>query len=105
MEFHWVGMQEIEEAVRDHVEERLGRLAEGHSDLIDLRITGRTSEHHRHGDREVRITCQARGREIVAVRNCAELSLALNEAVDVFEREVHRLRERRRDRSRAASSR
>ena len=105
VEIHWVGLQDIEETARARVEQRLERLAEGHRDLIDLRITGRQSDHHRHGDREVRITCQARGREIVAARTRPDMDVALGEAVDVFEREVHRLRERRRDLGRMAPSR
>ncbi len=101
MEIHWVDLGDIEASQRDAVEARLGGLAEGHDDLIDLRIAARRTGHHRHGGQEIRITCQARGREIVATRTEPDLSLALDEALDVFEREVHRLREKRRDRSRA----
>jgi cold shock CspA family protein/ribosome-associated translation inhibitor RaiA len=100
MEIHWVGLTDLEDAVRGAAEARLGRLTEGHSDLIDLRITGRQTGHHRHGDQEVRITCQARGRELVAARTRPDLGLALDEVLDAFEREVHRLREKRRDLSR-----
>jgi cold shock CspA family protein/ribosome-associated translation inhibitor RaiA len=101
MEIHWFGLGGLEVAERAEIETRLERLAEGHDDLIDLRITGRKTRHHRHGSQEVRITCQARGREIVAARTRPDLGLALHEALDVFEREVHRLREKRRDLSRA----
>jgi len=52
----------------------------------------------------VRITCQARGRELVAARTREDLGLALNEALDVFDREVQRLREKRRDQSRAVAA-
>jgi cold shock CspA family protein/ribosome-associated translation inhibitor RaiA len=100
VEIHWVGLTELEEAERAAVEARLEQLAEGHSDLIDLRIAGHTTRHHHHGGQEVRITCQARGREIVATRTRPDLGLALNEVVDAFEREVHRLREKNRERSR-----
>ncbi len=100
MEIHWVGFKELDELVRAQVESRLEVLASGHSDLIDLRIAARSTRHHHHGDQEVRITCQARGKEIVAARTRADLGLALNEVMDVFEREVHRLREKRRDLSR-----
>ena len=100
MEIHWVGMGQVEEAVRTAIEKRVASLAEGHEDLIDLRITGRTSAHHRHGGQEVKITCQARGAEIVAARERPDLGLALDEVVDAFEREVHRLRDKRRDQSR-----
>jgi cold shock CspA family protein/ribosome-associated translation inhibitor RaiA len=101
MEIHWVGMGRLEDAERAEIEARLKRLAESHSDLIDVRIAGRTTRHHHHGDQEIRITCQARGREIVAARTRPDLTLALVDALDVFEREVRQLREKRRDLSRA----
>lgn len=100
MEIHWVGLTDLDEQERGEVEARLQMLAEGHSDLIDLRITGHRTRHHHHGEAEVRITCQARGKELVAARTRPDLGLALNEVVDAFEREVHRLREKRRDASR-----
>jgi cold shock CspA family protein len=37
--------------------------------------------------------CQLRGKEIVAVRSAAELGLALDQAVDAFEREVRKVRQ------------
>ena len=97
MEIHWVGLSGLDDSERANAEARLEGLAEGHSDLIDLRITGHQTRHHQHGAQEVRITCQARGREIVAGRTRPDLGLALQEVLDVFEREVHRLREKRRD--------
>jgi cold shock CspA family protein/ribosome-associated translation inhibitor RaiA len=100
MEIHWVGLSELDESERAQAEARFQLLAEGHNDLIDLRITGHRTRHHQHGEQEVRITCQARGREIVATRTRPDLGLALNEVLDAFEREVHRLREKRRDLSR-----
>ena len=100
MQIHWTAMGEIDASERANAEKRLKRLAEGHTDLIDVRITGHTTPHHHHGAQEVRITCQARGREIVAARTRPDLGLALNEVVDSFEREVHRLRDKRRDLSR-----
>ncbi|MBW2267412.1 MAG: HPF/RaiA family ribosome-associated protein [Deltaproteobacteria bacterium] len=100
MEIHWVGLRELDDSERAQAEARLSRLAEGHSDLIDLRITGHRTAHHRHGGQEVRVTCQARGREIVAARTRPDLGLALNEVLDAFEAEVHKLRDKRRDRAR-----
>ena len=100
MEIHWVGMTELDEAERAAVEGRLTKLSNGHSDLIGVRVTGRKSGHHVHGEQEVRITCQARGTEFVAHRMRPDLTRALFEAIDVFEREVKKLRERRRDRRR-----
>ncbi len=100
MEIHWHGLGDLSIEERADAEARLELLGVGYSDLIDVRIAGRTTGHHRHGDQEIRITCQARGREIVATRTRPDLGLALNEAVDAFEREVLQWREKRRDRSR-----
>jgi cold shock CspA family protein len=101
LEIHWVGPGEFDDSQRVLAEARLRRLAEGHRDLIDLRIAGHQTHHHHLGNQEVRITCQARNREIVVARTRESLGLALNEALDIFEREVRELREKRRDRSRA----
>jgi cold shock CspA family protein/ribosome-associated translation inhibitor RaiA len=92
MQFHWVGGEAFEPSDRHRVEARIRSLVEGRTDLIDVRITARKSDHHRHGDQEVRIVCQARGGEIVAARTRPDAGLALNEAMDVFERELRRLR-------------
>lgn len=97
MQIHWTHMQEIRPEHRDKVEDRLRELAEGRSDLIDVRISGHTSNHHRHGGREVTIVCQARGKDLVASRTSTELSLALDEALAAFEREVRSLRDRRKE--------
>jgi cold shock CspA family protein/ribosome-associated translation inhibitor RaiA len=105
VEIHWRSVGELRESDRAEAEARLDALASGHNDLIDVRIAGHSSGHHRLGDREIRITCQARGKELVVRRQRNELGLALNEALDAFEREVHRLRRRRRDRKREAPPR
>jgi cold shock CspA family protein/ribosome-associated translation inhibitor RaiA len=101
MEIHWHGLDKVVGEQREAIEERLRDLSQGHTDLIDIRLTGHTSGHHRHGAQEVRLTCQARGREIVAARTRPDLELALAEALDTFEHEVHRWREKRRDQARA----
>lgn len=98
MEIHWVHAGELEPAEREAAEARLRSLAEGHQDLIDVRLVAKTTAHHRHGAQEIRIVCQARGTELVAKRERDELGAALNEALDDFEREVRRMRSRRRDR-------
>jgi cold shock CspA family protein/ribosome-associated translation inhibitor RaiA len=98
MQIHWTHFDEIEPAERAGIETRLESLAEGHSDLIDLRLVGSVSGHHRHGLKEVRLTCQIRGKELVVTRERDELSRALHDVVDAFEGEVRRLRERRRER-------
>ena len=88
MELHWVHPEVFREADRASAEERIEALGHDRADLIDVRITARGTGHHRHGGQEVRITCQARGREIVAARTRADAGLALNEALDAFEREA-----------------
>ena len=97
MEIHWRNMDEIEAAQREAVERRLSALAEGQTDLIDLRIVAKPNNHHRHGRQEVHIACQARGAELVATRTGDDIGKALNEAVDAFVHEVRRLRDRRGD--------
>ena len=95
MNLHWVEPETFREEQRRVAEARLEELARDHSDLIDVRITARPTGHHRHGGQGVRITCQARGKEIVAARTRPDAGLALNEALDAFEREVWRMRHRR----------
>jgi cold shock CspA family protein/ribosome-associated translation inhibitor RaiA len=95
VEIHWTHPDPIPAAQRETAEARLRALAEGHTDLIDVRITVRPSNHHRHGGHEVRIACQARGRELVATRSLTEIGPTLDEALDAIEREVRRLRDRR----------
>ena len=95
MEIHWHNIEALTEDERGAIEQRIEQLAAHHTDVIDVRITGRPTRHHRRGGQEVRITAEARGREIVASRTRAEVGLALNEAMDAFERELRRLRDRR----------
>ena len=103
MEIHWRNMDDVEESEREAAERKLRALADGHSDLIDLRIAAKPNNHHRHGAQEVHITCQARGKEIVATRSGADLGQALHDALDAFVAEVRRLRDRRGDRRTAES--
>ena len=95
MEIHWHHPEGFREEDRRAAEDRLRELARDRTDLIDVRISGRPTAHHRHGGQEVRITCEARGREIVATRTRPDAGRALNEALDAFEREVWRMRHRR----------
>ena len=99
VDIHRVGLSEFDEPERARAETRLERLSHSHNDLIDLRIAGHRSHHHNHGAQEVRITCLARGRKIVAARTRADLGLALNDAMTVFEGAVQRLREKRKSKS------
>jgi ribosome-associated translation inhibitor RaiA len=98
VEIHWTNLDGLEEKDRHGAEVRFRKLAASHNDLIDLRITGKKNGHHAHASEEVRIACQARGREIVAARSADQMGRALHDAIEAFEREVWRLRKRRRDR-------
>lgn len=98
MQIHWRHPEVVSEAERSAVTERLEALAEGHQDLIDVWVDLHQNTHHRHGGDEVTIRCQARGADLVARRKAEEAGLALREALHAFEREVHRLREKRQDR-------
>ena len=98
MQVHWRHPNELSEEVREDAEARLQRLANGHTDLIDTWIDVALDGHHRKGNGRVSIRCQARGAELVAHGEREDADLALGEALEVFEREVKRMRERRKDR-------
>jgi cold shock CspA family protein/ribosome-associated translation inhibitor RaiA len=95
MELQWLHPEAFHENERLAAEARIHALANGHTDLIDVRITARATRHHRIGEQEVHIICEARRKQIVASRTRPEAGLALNEALDAFEREVLRMRDRR----------
>ena len=97
MEIHWDHLEDVPAEQRQAIDVRIRELAEGHEDLIDVRIVGKPTHHHRHGGHEVYIACQARGKEIVARRTREDVALALDEVMDAFEREVRKLRDRRLD--------
>ena len=98
VEIHWINLDGLEEGDRQGAEVRFRKLDASHTDLIDLRIMGKKNGHRARAGEEVRIVCQARGREIVAARSADQVGRALHDAIDAFEREVWRHRERRRDR-------
>ena len=97
MEIHWRNLDELGSETRGAVEARLRGLDEGHGDLIKLWLTGARTLHHRYGGQEVRLRCQACGRELVVARTRPDLGKALDEVLDAFEREVRTLRDRRGD--------
>jgi len=101
VELHWHRPELFGEQERALADERIQTLARDHSDLIGVRISAKPTAHHRHGGQEVQITCDARGGQISASRTRPDLGLALNEALDAFEREVWRMRDRRAERRRA----
>ena len=97
MQVHWHHPNELSEDIRDDAESRLRRLADGYTDLMDTWIDVARDAHHRKGNRRVAIRCQARGAELVAHAEREDTELALLEALQVFEREVKRMRERRKE--------
>jgi cold shock CspA family protein/ribosome-associated translation inhibitor RaiA len=104
MQIHWRNPNAIEEALRDRAEERIEALGEDHTDLIDVWIDVHVNTHHRQGADEVSLRAQVRGAEIVVRRQAEEAGLALRDALEAFEREMHKLRGRRGDRSRGAAA-
>jgi ribosome-associated translation inhibitor RaiA len=72
-------------------------LGEGQKDLIHVVVHVEGSNHHQHGAAEAKIRCQAKGRELIAHERDEEPEIALSRAVDVFEREVRSMRDKRRD--------
>jgi cold shock CspA family protein/ribosome-associated translation inhibitor RaiA len=104
VEIHWHHVDEIPHDQRASIEERLRVLGAEHDDLIDVRISGQDSGHHRQGGKQISIACLARGKEIVAVRDELTHALALDAALDAFVRELRKHRQRRRQRPRIADS-
>ena len=99
MEIHWRHPGELKDEEREAAEKRLRRLADGHTDLIDVWVDVEpSSDHHRKGQERVAIRCQARQADVVAHAEADEVGLALRRALQTFERDVRRLRSRRTDR-------
>jgi len=98
VQVHWRHPNELSDEIREDAEARLQRLANGRTDLIDTWIDVALDGHHRKGNGRVAIRCQARGAELVAHGEREDAELALQQALEVFEREVKRMRERRKDR-------
>jgi len=98
MEIHWTHTNWLKDGDKQEIEERLQALAaQGHNDLIDVHILGNPSRHRGHTSHEVRITCEARGREIVAVCTSERMDRALHDALESFKQQVRRMRSKRHD--------
>ncbi len=98
MEIHWTHTNWLNDGEKKDIEERLQALAaQGHNDLIDVHILGNPSRHRGHSEHEVRITCEARGREIVAVCSRQKMDRALHDALENFKQQVRRMRSKRHD--------
>jgi ribosome-associated translation inhibitor RaiA len=97
MDIQWHVVTDLAPSCREAAESRIENLAEGQKDLIHVVIHVEGSNHHQHGAAEAKIRCQAKGRELIAHERDDEPEIALTRAVDVFEREVRAMREKRRD--------
>ena len=94
MEIHWRNLSVLDETLRARVEERLRMLATDRDDLLAVHISAKTSGHHVHGGSEVSLHATTHGKELVASRTRPDLEQALAEALDAFERELRRVRDR-----------
>lgn len=97
MDIQWHVVTDLAPSCREAAESRIEKLAEGQKDLIHVVVHVEGSNHHQHGAAEAKIRCQAKGRELIAHERDDEPEIALTRAVDVFEREVRAMREKRRD--------
>jgi cold shock CspA family protein/ribosome-associated translation inhibitor RaiA len=92
VQIHWRSPGALDDNDRERTEERLWRLAEGRTDLIDVWVDVRENTHHRQGGDEVSIRAQVRGGEVVATRGGDSPKVALQDALASFEREMRRRR-------------
>ena len=97
MDIQWHVVTDLDPSRREAAESRILKLGQGQKDLIHVVVHVEGSNHHQHGAAEAKIRCQARGRELIAHGRDDEPELALTRAVDVFEREVRAMRDKRRD--------
>ena len=98
MEIHWRNARDITTEDRENATDRIERLAADHTDLIDVWLDFEKSAHHRKGVATVTIRCQARQAELVAHGSHQDGPMALRDALERFEREVQKMRQRRRQR-------
>lgn len=98
MQIHWHQTKFVGDEQRAEIEERIHALADqGHNDLLDVRISGNPSRHRGHTEHEVKITCDARGQEIVASRSAPKMERALHDALENFKQQVRHMRSRRKE--------
>ena len=98
MEIHWHDAKFVDDDAKAEIEARLHALADqGSGDLIDIRISGNPSRHKGHTENEVKITCEARGQEIVARCQGDRLEKALHDALDSLKQQVREMRAKRKE--------
>ncbi len=98
MQIHWHHAKWVDNEEKAEIEARIHDLAEqGHDDLIDVRISGNPSRHRGHTEHEVKITCDARGQEIIATRTAPKMDQALHDALESFKQQVRHMRARRKE--------
>ena len=96
MQIHRRHPHQLGDAEREAIQDKLRRLAEGHTDLIDVWIdVESSSDHHRSGDEYVTLRASVRGGQIIAHADGAHIEIALRNALDTFTRNVCNQRERR----------
>jgi ribosome-associated translation inhibitor RaiA len=98
MQIHWRNADPISAEARRATDARIERLAQGHRDLVDVWVDVAQDQSPLRGAEQVAIRCQARGTQLVAHGYAAEPEMALRDALQTFEREVKRMRERRESR-------
>jgi len=98
LQIHWHQTKFVGDEQRAEIEKRIHALADqGHNDLLDVRISGNPSRHRGHTEHEVKITCDARGQEIVARRSAPKMERALHDALENFKQQVRHMRSRRKE--------
>jgi ribosome-associated translation inhibitor RaiA len=102
LQIRWTRSTGLRETARRRIESRLQRLAAGHRDLLHIQIDAHDTSHAGH---QIKITCSTRGHAIAAVQEHSRVGSALHGVLGDFERQVHRLRARRRSDRRARAGR
>jgi len=85
------------------IDDRLGKLAVRHPDLLHVRVGLAHAPHHQLGAEEADVTATVRGATLRATKHGATILAALHAALDAFERELATHRTRRRDAARHAA--
>lgn len=99
MQIQWTNPQAVAPRLREAVEARLHALSDRVGDLMLVAIEVRPDTHHRHGAEEAVIRTWLGDRSLIAREREPEPGRALHRALDVFEREVRRARDRQVDHS------
>lgn len=107
MEIHWRNPGALKDEERETAEHRLHKLAGDHHDVVDVWIDVADEHHHRKGTGNVTIRGDVRRAALIAIGNAEDASMSLRAALRAFEKQLHKLRDRRsaRPHARAAGAR